>query len=58
VIERDWHELGEWRLDEGGACVACGTTIAGRFAGPPGRWGRRRVPVRLATPVRLTPKES
>jgi pyruvate formate lyase activating enzyme len=58
VIERDWHELGEWRLDDHGGCLACGTMIAGRFAGPPGRWGRRRVPVRLAapTPVRLGTK--
>jgi len=61
VIERDWHELGEWCLDEGGSCLACGTTIAGRFAGPPGRWGRRRVPVRMTTtptPVRLGVKGS
>jgi pyruvate formate lyase activating enzyme len=61
VIERDWHELGEWRLDDGGACLGCGTEIAGRFAGPPGRWGRRRVSVRLAaapTPVRLGTKGS
>ena len=49
VIERDWHELGEWRLTPDGCCAECGTTIAGRFAGPPGRWGRRRIPVRLAT---------
>jgi pyruvate formate lyase activating enzyme len=47
VIERDWHELGEWRLTDEGRCAACGTAVAGRFAGPPGRWGRRRVPVRL-----------
>jgi pyruvate formate lyase activating enzyme len=48
VIERDWHRLGEWRLTDDGRCLGCGTAIAGRFAGPPGRWGRRRVPVRLA----------
>jgi pyruvate formate lyase activating enzyme len=64
VIERDWHELGEWALDDRGTCTGCGTSIAGRFAGPPGRWGRRRVPVRLASPVRvaspvrMAPKES
>ncbi|HEY3144444.1 MAG TPA: AmmeMemoRadiSam system radical SAM enzyme [Acidimicrobiales bacterium] len=48
VIERDWHELGEWRLTEDGRCQACGTQLPGRFDGPPGRWGRRRIPVRLA----------
>ncbi|HEY8547309.1 MAG TPA: AmmeMemoRadiSam system radical SAM enzyme [Acidimicrobiales bacterium] len=48
VIERDWHLLGDWRLTDDGRCRACGTTIAGRFDGPPGTWGRRRVPVRLA----------
>jgi pyruvate formate lyase activating enzyme len=62
VIERDWHELGEWALDDRGTCEGCGTTIAGRFAGPPGRWGRRRVPVRLASPsirpVRVALRES
>jgi pyruvate formate lyase activating enzyme len=62
VIERDWHELGEWGLTDGGACVACRTQLAGRFAGPPGQWGRRRVPVRMSaagpTPVRLSTKGS
>jgi pyruvate formate lyase activating enzyme len=48
VIERDWHELGEWKLTAEGRCTGCDTPIPGRFLGPPGRWGRRRVPVRLA----------
>jgi pyruvate formate lyase activating enzyme len=48
VIERDWYELGEYRLSDDGRCEACGTRLPGVFAGPPGRWGRRRVPVRLA----------
>jgi pyruvate formate lyase activating enzyme len=49
VIERDWYELGAWRLDDRGRCVACGTACAGVFDGPPGAWGARRLPVRLAT---------
>ena len=53
VIERDWHELGEWKLTADGRCTGCDTPIPGRFLGPPGRWGRRRVPVRLA--VKQTP---
>jgi pyruvate formate lyase activating enzyme len=48
VIERDWYELGEWRLTSSGDCQECGTRIPGRFAGRPGAWGRRRLPVRLA----------
>ncbi len=48
VIERDWYVLGEWRLDAQGRCLRCGTQLPGRFDGPPGDWGARRVPVRLA----------
>ena len=48
VIERDWYTLGAWRLTDDGRCVACGTPCAGRFDGPPGSWGARRLPVRLA----------
>jgi len=48
VIERDWYELGEWRLTAAGACRSCGTRIPGVFSGPPGAWGSRRLGVRLA----------
>ena len=48
LIERDWYELGEWRLDGEGRCLACGTPLPGRFAAAPGRWGRKRMPVRIA----------
>jgi pyruvate formate lyase activating enzyme len=48
VIERDWYELGEYALADDGRCKACGTRIPGVFAGAPGRWGRRRMPVRLS----------
>jgi pyruvate formate lyase activating enzyme len=47
LIERDWYELGSWHLTDDGRCRDCGTQVPGRFDGPPGRWGRRRVPVRL-----------
>ena len=47
VIERDWYELGEWRLDEHGRCDACGTEVAGRFDAHPGDFGARRIPLRL-----------
>ena len=47
LIERDWYLLGRWRLDEAGRCLGCGAPCAGVFEGPPGKWGRRRQPVRL-----------
>lgn len=49
VIERDWYELGAYRLDDSGRCESCGTQCAGVFDGPPGTWGARRQPVRMST---------
>ncbi len=46
LVERDWHALGEYRLTDHGACIACGGRLPGVFDGPPGSW-RRRMPVRL-----------
>jgi pyruvate formate lyase activating enzyme len=48
VIERDWYQLGRYRVNDEGACEACGTRIPGVFAGRPGGWGPRRLPVRLS----------
>ena len=49
LIERDWHAVLHYALDEHGACPHCGTAVAGRFdAAFGGRLGRRRVPVRVA----------
>ncbi len=47
VIGRDWHQLSDWRLDDFGGCIACGTAFPGVFDGPPGNWGRKRKPVRM-----------
>jgi pyruvate formate lyase activating enzyme len=47
LIERDWYELGEYHL-KGGSCGHCGHAIAGLFEETPGRWGRKRVPVRMS----------
>jgi pyruvate formate lyase activating enzyme len=52
VIERDWYALHGYALDGEGRCEACGTRLPGLFAGPPGSWGRRRLPVRLLQPAR------
>jgi pyruvate formate lyase activating enzyme len=48
LVGRDWFEITAWGLTDDGRCAACGEPCAGRFAGPPGDWGRRRQPVRLA----------
>jgi pyruvate formate lyase activating enzyme len=48
VIGRDWYRLTRWKLTDDGRCTSCGTRCAGVFDGPPGDWGPRRQPVRLA----------
>jgi pyruvate formate lyase activating enzyme len=48
TIVRDWYELRSWNLSDDGRCRYCGARCSGRFDGPPGRWGRRRQPVRLS----------
>ena len=48
VIERDWHLISRYRLDNKGHCLACGTPLAGVFDGPTGDWGRKRHKVDLA----------
>ena len=48
LIERTGYVVGRWHLDARGACQTCATPCAGRFAGPPGDWGAKRQPVRLA----------
>ncbi len=48
VIGRDWHTLSDWKLDDLGGCVTCGTRFHGVIDGPPGDWGRERLPLRMA----------
>ncbi|MCA9930693.1 MAG: AmmeMemoRadiSam system radical SAM enzyme [Anaerolineales bacterium] len=47
LIERNWYQLGAWRLDENGRCQQCGTPLAGHYDSSPGDWGARRLPIRL-----------
>jgi pyruvate formate lyase activating enzyme len=47
LIERDWYNLGAYRVTDDGRCERCAATIAGVFDGPAGDWGARRLPVRL-----------
>jgi pyruvate formate lyase activating enzyme len=47
LIGRDWYVLSEWNLTDDGHCTQCGTACAGVFAGAPGGWGSRRLPIRM-----------
>jgi len=46
VIARDGYAIRAWGLDAN-RCAHCGYVIAGCFTAQPGRWGNRRLPVRL-----------
>ena len=48
LIGRDWFVLSDWNLTDEGCCRTCGTQCSGVFQGPPGNWGSKRLPVRLA----------
>jgi pyruvate formate lyase activating enzyme len=48
LVVRDWYVLEGWNLTADGRCTRCGARCAGVFDGPPGAWGARRLPVRLA----------
>ena len=47
LIVRDWYQINQYRLDAGGRCPDCGTTVAGRFAAQAGNFGRKRIPIAL-----------
>jgi pyruvate formate lyase activating enzyme len=47
IIERDWFELGKYRIAEG-KCMECKTPIAGVFGEKKGSWGRQRLPVAIS----------
>jgi pyruvate formate lyase activating enzyme len=48
VVERNWYVIDGYRLSDDGRCDRCGTPLPGRYDGPVGDWGPRRLPVRLA----------
>jgi len=52
LIGRDWYRQTAWNLKDDGCCRACGTRCAGRFDGPAGDWGPRRMPIRIADVAR------
>jgi pyruvate formate lyase activating enzyme len=48
VVVRDGYTIERFDLTAGGGCRTCGVRLPGVFDGPPGDWGARRQPVRLA----------
>ena len=48
LIVRDWHEILSYDLTADARCRHCSDELPGRFGAADGKWGRRRVPVRLA----------
>jgi pyruvate formate lyase activating enzyme len=49
LIERDWYRLGTYSVTDRGQCANCGAVVPGRFDGPAGTWGAKRLPVRITS---------
>jgi pyruvate formate lyase activating enzyme len=47
LIGRTNYDISAWNLTADSRCAKCATRCAGFFAPQPGRWGSRRLPVRL-----------
>jgi len=47
LVGRDWYDITEWHLSPDGRCLACGTPCHGVFEATAGRWGARRLPLKL-----------
>jgi pyruvate formate lyase activating enzyme len=47
LVGRDGYAIKAWAVEAGGRCASCGEVCPGRFEAAPGRWGERRLPVRL-----------
>ncbi len=47
LIERDWHRIGHWGLDDSGCCKHCGQALAGHFDARPGSAPARPVRVMM-----------
>ena len=45
---RDWYQILAYKLDDAGACSACGHQLDGRYQKFEKPFGPRRIPVRLA----------
>ena len=47
LIERDWYQINQYRLNKDGHCPDCGTALAGRFDEKAGNFGARRIPITI-----------
>ncbi len=47
LIERDWYQINQYRLNKDGHCPDCGTALAGRFDEVAGNFGARRIPITI-----------
>lgn len=47
LIERDWYEIKQYKLDPAGNCPVCGFSIAGKFETNAGNFGRKRLPIQI-----------
>jgi pyruvate formate lyase activating enzyme len=47
LIVRDWYEIKGWFMKETGLCPKCNTVCSGVFEPDHGKWGSKRVPIRL-----------
>ena len=49
LIQRDWHQLGQYALNEN-QCQHCQAIIPGVFESRPGDWGQKRQRIKIASP--------
>jgi len=53
VVARDWYEIRDYKLSDTGACLHCGTQVAGRYQKFGKPFGARRIPVSFS-PAKAT----
>jgi pyruvate formate lyase activating enzyme len=49
LIGREVYNITDYKLGADGACKTCSTALAGRFDAAAGSFGRRRIPIRIAS---------
>jgi len=47
LIVRDWYDILDYGVTDGGRCPACGVEISGKFSHFHNTFGKRRMPVRM-----------
>jgi pyruvate formate lyase activating enzyme len=54
LIIRDWYEIKGWSMNQAGECPKCHTLCVGVFEPEHGKWGSKRVPIRINDSSLLT----